>query len=184
MHAVHTSITVVHVWTLSVISYWWKMFRRFCGLTASIGERCRTQLSVSTMLGITKRVSSFERWITEEFFWVGLYNGLKIATGKWNTIRCLCKSFVSFLNKSVALFCTGNFRRFVLLAFMPQITLRRTLLCSRNGRKRTPVRPLPPRERRGTSVCLYLTRREYCFEDSHTSSIMNAIHQVASQGWV
>ena len=53
------------------------MFRHICGLTASIGERCRTQLSVSTMLGITKRVSSFDRWITEKSFLSGFIKRTK-----------------------------------------------------------------------------------------------------------
>jgi len=71
------------------------------------------------------------------------------------------------LNKSVALFSIGHCRRFVLLAFMPQITLRRTLLYLRIGRKRTPVRTLPPRNGKGKSVRLYLTWRKYCLEESY-----------------
>ena len=39
-------------------------------MTVSIGERCCTQLLVSTMFGITK-TGSFDRWITEDFFLSG-----------------------------------------------------------------------------------------------------------------
>jgi len=37
---------------------------------------------------------------------------------------------------------------------------------------------MPPYKGRETAVCLCLTRKKYCLEDSHTSSIINAIHHV------